>query len=1261
MIHIITGEGNSMQSGTGSYNDNLYSNIHDGFYIIDMCNNRITCEYNVRFSEMTGYENFSEINGINLQHIIHPEDEPYYRHVKNTLSEQNPFGTLDIRLIKKDRSVIYVRCNMIFIVSDKGYNKIIHLFSESGNMIDIMQMDEMFLSMSPILFKFHIQARFPFYYNNSFLSTIGYTRNELNTLSLDYKDLIADDDIEHFTDAVRKAMLSDTTSSCIFKVKNKKKEIRWISCSFKKFVTLSGAKYFIGIGNDITEQKKIENELFDSHTIIKNIIENVSSAIITLYPENNRLGISYYNDKFSEILGYDHESITLFTNDIAKLFIYPDDYKYFIDSIQSPELNSGFECRAVKSNGETIWITVSSAKTTSSNQEYYICTIQNINHIKIIEKELTACNEQYARLINYMSEVAFKIDFQENTVYNFNVFINKYKIPEIIPDMPGSLLDIGYFPDDYRDEIFRIYNNVKEGMAEDNCIVKFTPPGHRSFWAKITLTAIFGELEKPTKAIGTITDVSEQITAEENLMQEKKYSSLLTPNSVLLCMINLNQCRVLSCKQFEFKSTYVSERLFFDANFIFEFVKPIHPDEKQNVAEQLSPQTLWNSYLQGKTTISFEYRVKSENQPDYLWVKTSIDFSKDNLTNDIILLLHVEKIEPDKQYAIDIIRKTEQDTITGLYTKLPFQIKVDEFFEKKNFNGCFQALYLLDLDGFKSITNSFGYEVGDRILLSVAENLKKIDHSILLGRLFGDRFLIFSEDILSYDDLNITAKNICEICQKVKIAGVDTSALSGSVGVAFSPVHGYTFEQLHSKADIALYNAKRFGKNRYAIYINSYENGKISRKTDKNTLDTITGSINFEEFKRQAAAEIIKNNTNYNLYNFDIKKFRNFNHYFGYETGDRILRDIAEIIRDSLKPGEYYARIFADNFIIMIIYEDEITCRKRIDDFLMHMKDILEISEHSTYFSAGKVEINNSNRYIEFEQLIDCAIIAHRNAKLHSGSSCITFSSDMADDSLKKYEILSELKNAIKHGQICTYVQPQYDILRREYVSMEALVRWQHPVKGLLSPDKFITVCEENGFISNIDFCVLEQMCTYIRGRMDQHLRILPVAVNQSQITIHEPGYYKRITSLIEKYCIPPKYIELEVTESAYVHNLQETITILTKLKDYGFRISMDDFGTGYSSLNLLKDIPIDVLKIDKGFLTEGLTEKKPKEIIKSITNMAHNIDVRVVCEGVEYPQQLPFLEEIGCELVQGFLFGKPMPYAEIEEFIESAMSSSGS
>ncbi len=752
------------------------------------------------------------------------------------------------------------------------------------------------------------------------------------------------------------------------------------------------------------------------------------------------------------------------------------------------------------------------------------------------------------------------------------------------------------------------------------------------------------------RIIHTFSEITGKNSTNHEPEQSLSMLGILTPDinsAIIECIVNLNKSRIISLKINNRNNLAESECMFYDSGFISKLTSYIHPDERQTVAEKISHHSLWTSFIHGNYTKSFEcHMIYSDKK--YIPVHVTLNLKKDPSTDDVLLTMFANNIDGQIKSSAELIRKSGQNITKGLFTKVPFKLNVDEFFEKKSFNGCLSALYLLDLDGFRRINNSLGYETGDKILQTVADNLGLVSDSAILGHLYGNEFLVFVENLASYDELNITAKKMCDVCKNIKITGIDTGMISGSVGVAFAPLHGTDYETLFKKADNALYNAKCFGKNRYAIYIGTDDNIQTGTQ-----IDSLTKNINLDEFKKEASVAILKNNINYNLYNADIKKFRNFNHYYGYEAGDRILRDISDIIKSYLKPGEFFTRIFADNFLILTIADEPENENRRISSILDKVQNIAELSSHKTFFAIGRVEITNSNRYIEFEHLIDCAVIAHRNAKTAEGNTFVTFNSNMENEGLQKYQILSELKNALKNNEICTYVQPQFDLLRREYVSMEALVRWKHPEKGLLVPDKFIRICEENGFISNIDFFVLEQMCVYIRSRLDEHLHIFPVAVNQSQLTIHEKGYFKRITSLINKYDIPPKYIELEVTESAYVNNIDSTIQILSSLREFGFKISMDDFGAGYSSLNVLKDIPIDILKIDKGFLTRGLTEKKPKEIIKSITNMAHNINVRVVCEGVEFPQQIQFLEEIGCELVQGYLFGKPMPYEELADFIE--------
>ena len=1234
-----------MYSNSSGKTSKFYNDNDDGFYITDTCNGKTTCEYNSKFSEITGYDNPSEIAGKDLSQLIHPNDLGKFTNAKKSLSKQNPFESFNIRIIKRDRSVLYTRCSLILTFTDDGYERIIHAFTDMNESMNIKQQNDIFLSMPPILFKFHREGRFPYYFNNSFLDTLGYTREEITALNITYKDIIAPDDAQLIIHAVRNAINSDTVSSCIFKVYDKEKNIHWINCSFKKLSSPSGTQYFMGIGNDITEQKKIESELEDIQALLNTVTYNTNYAVLGISVENNNLPMIFSNEKFSEMFMFSSEKIKLFSDDICRHIIHPDDYEFFVKSVLSDD-KENFQCRAVKNSGETILISVQCSKIRNIYHTGIVCTIYDISHTNALSNELDKYESLYNDFINLHSAFSFKIDFSEDTVIIPEIFAKRLNIGTVIPGIPNSIIDAGFIPKNFGEDFCKMYYSVKNGAPKGSCAIRFNSPAGRSFWAQIHIFPVYNEGICPIKAIGTIEDISDKIMAEEQLMHEEWYEPLLNSDTLMMCMVNLSQNKILSFRHNNDSFNILEPHMFFDNCFIYDLVSLIHIEERQFISEQIIHKNLWKAYLGGNYNINVKYRLEN-NEDESQWVEMSINFIKNLPSDDVIFVMYLKTASQLGKNNENISNSTED-----VFTKIPFKTTVNEFFMKNKFNGCLHALYILDFDGFNSINNIFGYDIENRILQATAQKINALEHTVTIGRLFGDKLLVFAEDIASYDDLNITARNLCDICLAITIAGVDVNSLSVSVGVAFAPLHGMDFDTLYSKADNALYNAKRFGKNKYAIYIDASGDKK---EASNEHIYKITKNINIDEFKKEASSAILRKNVNYKLYNVDMKNFRNINHYFGYETGDKILKETSEILQNAMKPGEYMTRIFADNYLLLTIYENDEKSKKRLQSLCDKVLMIPEISEHLTSFSIGYIEINDSNRHIEFEHLLDCAILAHRNSKKSEQTRIVKFSSEMTDESMQQYQIISELKEAIKCGQICCYVQPQYDLIRHEYVSMEALVRWNHPIKGLLTPDKFIDICEKNGFISNIDFCVLEQMCMYIRSRMLKNLRVLPVAINQSQITIHEPGYFKRLTDLVEKYEIPPRYLELEVTESAYVNNLGHTIEILTKLKDYGFSISMDDFGTGYSSLNLLKDIPIDILKLDRGFLTEGLTEKKPKEIIKSITNMAHNINVRVICEGVENPQQIPFLEEIGCELAQGYLFGKPMPYNEIEDFIKSS------
>ena len=213
-------------------------------------------------------------------------------------------------------------------------------------------------------------------------------------------------------------------------------------------------------------------------------------------------------------------------------------------------------------------------------------------------------------------------------------------------------------------------------------------------------------------------------------------------------------------------------------------------------------------------------------------------------------------------------------------------------------------------------------------------------------------------------------------------------------------------------------------------------------------------------------------------------------------------------------------------------------------------------------------------------------------------------------------------------------------------------MRWISPEKGFIPVGDFVPLFEKNGFITNVDFYVLEQVCKMLRRRLDAGLPVLPVNVNQSRLHVNDRMYLSMLQNMLNKYDIPMNLVVFEITESAFIEDSQSMISLINKMKAMGFQFSMDDFGSGYSSFNLLKDMNVDELKIDKEFLESTEDSTRSRYIIERIVEMAHGLDIRVVCEGVERKEQVEFLRNIECDIIQGYYYSKPMPMDEYEKYL---------
>lgn len=440
--------------------------------------------------------------------------------------------------------------------------------------------------------------------------------------------------------------------------------------------------------------------------------------------------------------------------------------------------------------------------------------------------------------------------------------------------------------------------------------------------------------------------------------------------------------------------------------------------------------------------------------------------------------------------------------------------------------------------------------------------------------------------------------------------------------------------------------------------------------------DAVTGYGNFSEFQMNVTNLLQREKqNNYALIYFDIDKFKIVNDIYGYKIGNKILRFIADIVNASLKDEEFFSRINGDRFIILMKYtqDNEIVERiKQMKEAITAYKEnaswhyelivkmgIYRIKEEGFALDAlGRgepksgyfIDCSNALSAHNLNSMIDKAQLARQMIKNSSFNHFYAFyDRKIRNNILREKEIEADMQNALMNGEFVFYLQPKYSLSSQRIAGAEALVRWFPPGKRMMAPDLFIPVFEKDGFIITLDFYIFEQVCKKLRQWLNAGYQPVPIAVNLSRLHIYEQNMIDKTMNIIEKYNIPTRLIEFELTESAMFEKMDVLLEFGNKLKKLGFSIAIDDFGSGYSSLNMLKDISVDILKLDKAFFVTKDQERSNKVIAKFI-ELSKSLNIKVVSEGVETKEQVDFLASIGCDMVQGYYFAKPMPIVEFEK-----------
>ncbi|WP_277372258.1 EAL domain-containing protein [Pseudomonas sp. AA-38] len=416
--------------------------------------------------------------------------------------------------------------------------------------------------------------------------------------------------------------------------------------------------------------------------------------------------------------------------------------------------------------------------------------------------------------------------------------------------------------------------------------------------------------------------------------------------------------------------------------------------------------------------------------------------------------------------------------------------------------------------------------------------------------------------------------------------------------------------------------------------------------------DPLTELLNRRGFNRVFAAALEEHavtGRNLAVMFLDIDHFKRINDTLGHDSGDELLRVVALRIRGALRERDIIARFGGDEFCVVASLDSDIAPRVLATRLLEQMKEPI-------FLSGRKLVMTTSIGISLFPQdgnspdeLLKHADLALYQSKGSGRNAMHFFNPHLRQKASFELQLEEDLRQCLQQGnELLLYYQPIVDLNSGELAKLEALVRWKHPQHGLLTPDRFISIAEANGFIAQLDDWVMQQACHDLNYLNQMGYPQLKVAVNCSALNLANDHLPDRIEQILRDTHCPGQRLEMEVTESALLSNINRAINLLERIRGLGVSLSIDDFGTGYSSLAYLRRLPLDTLKIDRCFIQDVVTSNQDREIVHAIIAMAQALHLKVVAEGVETTEQLAFLRERGCDQVQGYLFSKPLPLAEI-------------
>ncbi len=476
---------------------------------------------------------------------------------------------------------------------------------------------------------------------------------------------------------------------------------------------------------------------------------------------------------------------------------------------------------------------------------------------------------------------------------------------------------------------------------------------------------------------------------------------------------------------------------------------------------------------------------------------------------------------------------------------------------------------------------------------------------------------------------------------------------------SWCPLHNDMYESVESYSDIldrwiSMRATRVSFFDRRAVFLGVLDISEVHRRLF--VTDEITGMSALAEFEKEAFEEITKNPKNeYVLISFDIVNFKEISKQYGYEKSNEILREVSEVIAANLNEGEYVCRYVADVMLVLLKYteRDEMLWR------MLNLRHLIQTWDTNT-FDEVNVKLRCGIYYIpkrvkEISQIIKRAEEA-RKAAVDEGLDYKVYDRTLRFEIRRAAKLRKIVQESFDNDEYLIYLQPKTELKTGCVMGAEALVRWKRKRKEIMTAAEFIAIFEKNDWIRDLDIHVCKKVFENIRQWIDEGKEILPLSINISKKSIIKPRFIVAIKQLMEKYNIPPQIIEFEIVESTFSENEKILINAMSEFRRMGIMFSLDNFGKGAASFNVLRNLPIDVLKLDMNFFDHMRISEKERAMFIHMIRMVKSLDINVLQAGVETQEQADFSKSVGCDFAQGYLFSHPIPIEHYHEMMQERL-----